>query len=114
MSSSVAWLACSPIKKMVRCEDLRTANGYVYLYETLAGSGIEVYSNNVSGDLMVLCRICTTDFVLILHPSPKCRLAHFPTWISQCWKVPAANVYSNPMLLTMAGSVQVYTLGKRV
>lgn len=74
MSSSVAWLACSPIKKMVRCEDLRTANGYVYLYETLAGSGIEVYSNNVSGDLMVLFRICTTDFVLILHPSPKCTL----------------------------------------
>ncbi|XP_029625846.1 uncharacterized protein LOC115204424 isoform X2 [Salmo trutta] len=41
-----AWLACPPIKKMVRCEDLRTANGYVYLYETPAGSGIEVYSNN--------------------------------------------------------------------
>ena len=68
--------------------------GYVYQYETPAGSEIEVDSNNVSGDLMVQFRICTTDFVLILHPSPKCTLAHFPTWISQCWKVPAANVYT--------------------
>ncbi|KAM9472182.1 uncharacterized protein ACWYII_007630 isoform 4-T6 [Salvelinus alpinus] len=41
-----AYLACSPIKKMDRCEDLRTGNGYLYLYETPAGSEIEVYSNN--------------------------------------------------------------------
>ncbi|XP_045571370.1 uncharacterized protein isoform X2 [Salmo salar] len=39
--------ACSPIKKMDRCEDFRTGNGYVYPYETPAGSGIEVYSNNI-------------------------------------------------------------------
>ncbi|XP_031683895.1 uncharacterized protein LOC109884029 isoform X3 [Oncorhynchus kisutch] len=41
-----ACLACSPIKKMERCEDLRTGIGYVYPYETPAGSEIEVYSNN--------------------------------------------------------------------
>ncbi|XP_038841197.1 uncharacterized protein LOC120039946 isoform X1 [Salvelinus namaycush] len=41
-----AYLACSPIKKMDRCEDLRTGNGYLYLYEIPAGSRIEVYSNN--------------------------------------------------------------------
>ncbi|XP_029509205.1 uncharacterized protein LOC115123980 isoform X2 [Oncorhynchus nerka] len=41
-----ACLACSPIKKMDRCEDLWTGIGYVYQYETPAGSEIEVYSNN--------------------------------------------------------------------
>ncbi|XP_024246321.1 uncharacterized protein LOC112226205 isoform X2 [Oncorhynchus tshawytscha] len=41
-----ACLACSPIKKMDRCEDLWTGIGYVYPYETPAGSEIEVYSNN--------------------------------------------------------------------
>ncbi|XP_052375244.1 uncharacterized protein LOC118376259 isoform X3 [Oncorhynchus keta] len=47
-----ACLACSPIKKMDRCEDLWMGIGYVYPYETPAGSEIEVYSNNVSGDFM--------------------------------------------------------------
>ncbi|XP_052375249.1 uncharacterized protein LOC118376259 isoform X8 [Oncorhynchus keta] len=41
-----ACLACSPIKKMDRCEDLWMGIGYVYPYETPAGSEIEVYSNN--------------------------------------------------------------------
>ncbi|XP_021481321.1 uncharacterized protein LOC110538680 isoform X3 [Oncorhynchus mykiss] len=41
-----ACLACSPIEKMDRCEDLWTGIGYVYPYETPAGSEIEVDSNN--------------------------------------------------------------------